>query len=204
MTEQHDRSARLPEEVEMTATLEQATPALLGLVDLDLPGRFTKAEIVGGSAIVSPLRFIHNLTIHRLMSELDQKLPTDLLYGSDVLTPFEIEENEYCPDIAVVPRIEAERNGSICKPEWIEFVFEVVSPTTRAFDYGIKADVYARAGIAEYVIFDPYTREATRLARPSHGKYALREVVEYGKPVRIEEPFPIVIETTDLPVDPKD
>lgn len=187
----------------MTALLEQVEPVLLELVDVDLPGRFRKVEIIGGNAVMSPLRFIHNTTIHRLMTQLDQKLPADMSYGSDVLTPFEIEENEYCPDVAVVPRVEAERNGSICKPEWIEFVFEVISPSTRNFDYGIKAEVYARSGIAEYVIFDPYTREATRLARPSHGKYTLREIVEYGKPVRIEEPFPIVIETADLPVDPK-
>jgi hypothetical protein len=106
--------------------------------------------------------------------------------------------------MAIVPKAEAERNGSVCKPEWIAFVFEIVSPTTRDFDYGVKVGVYARAQIAEYVVFDPYARSALRYAHPEDGEYTLREVVHYGKPVRIEEPFPIVIETAELPVDPKD
>ena len=183
----------------MTALLEQAEPILL---ELNAPERFKKIEIIGGAIVMSPLRFIHNLTLHRLMTQLDEQLPADLLYGSDVITPFVLEEHEYCPDLAVVPKIEAERNGSVCKPEWIAFVFEVISPSTRDFDYGVKVGVYARGGIAEYVVFDPYARSATRYARLQDGEYTLREVVHYGKPVRIEEPFSCVIETADLPVDP--
>ena len=146
----------------------------------------------------------HGGTLYALWSQLDKQLPEDLTCASHVLVPFELEAHEYCPDVIVIPSEEAARDIEVCRPECVSLVFEVISPETRAFDYGIKADVYARTGIAEYVIFDPYTREATRLARPSRGKYALREVVEYGKPVRIEEPFPIVIETAGLPVDPKD
>jgi len=83
-------------------------------------------------------------------------------------------------------------------------VAEVISPETRDFDYGVKVGVYARAGISEYVVFDPYARSATRYAHPKDGEYNLRQVIHYGKPVRVEAPFPIVIETADLPVDPKD
>lgn len=184
----------------MTATLEQAVPVLL---EIKLPERFKKAEIIGGNLVMSPLRSAHNLTIHRLMSQLDQQLPADMLYVSDVLTPFEIEQHEYCPDLAVLPLVQAERDISICEPGWIGFVFEVISPTTRDFDYGPKVGIYARAGIAEYVIFDPYARSATRYAQPEDGEYTLRQVVHYGKPVQIAEPFLIVIETAALPVDPQ-
>lgn len=187
----------------MTAVLEQAEVETV-LHEFDLQGRFRKIEVIGGSVIMSPLRWAHGQTIFQLQNQLAAQLRTDLWFAYDLLTPFEPKVHEFCPDVVVAPKAELERNVSVCKPEWIKLVFEVVSPTTRVFDYGIKADVYAGAGIAEYVILDPYTREATRLARPSHGKYTLREVVEYGKPVRIEEPFPIVIETAQLPVDPRD
>lgn len=184
----------------MTETAADIEPLLLRW---DRTERFKHREIIGGLLAMHSYRAGHGGTLHALRSQLDKQLPEDLTCASRVLVPFELEVHEYCPDVMVVPREEAARDGEVCRPEWVSLVFEVISPEARHFDYGIKAQVYARAGIAEYVIFDPYTREATRLARPGRGKYTLREVVEYGKPVRIEEPFSIVIETAGLPVDPK-
>jgi Uma2 family endonuclease len=201
MTQRDDRPADQPEEVEMTAILEQATPVLL---EIDAPERFKKVEIIAGNIIMNPLRSGHGQTIFELQTQLAARLPDHLWFVYDVITPFELEEHEYCPDLAVIPKAEVERNISVCRPEWIEFVFEVISPSTRDFDYGVKVGVYASAGIAEYVVFDPYTRSATRYAHPEDGDYMLREVVHYGKPVQIEAPFPCVIETADLPVDPRD
>jgi Uma2 family endonuclease len=184
----------------MTATLEQAAPVLL---ELDLPERYKKVEIIGGVVVMSPLRAAHGQTIFQLQTQLARQLPDEFWFVYDVATPFMVEEHEYCPDLAVIPKAEVERNISVCKPEWIAFVFEVISPGTRDFDYGVKVGVYARAGIAEYVVFDPYARSAIRYARPKDGEYSLREVIHYGSPVQIEEPFRCVIETADLPVDPK-
>jgi hypothetical protein len=79
----------------MTATVEQADPILL---EIDAPERFKKVEIIGRNVIMSPPRFIHNTTLHRLMTQLDQQLSADWLYGSDVLTPFEPGIHEFCPD----------------------------------------------------------------------------------------------------------
>jgi hypothetical protein len=60
MTERHDRPADQSEEVEMTAIVEQAVPVLL---EIDGPERFKKVEIIGGNAIMSPLRSAHGDTI---------------------------------------------------------------------------------------------------------------------------------------------
>lgn len=187
----------------MTATLETVEQVDTVLRELDLQGPFQQIEVIGENIIMSPLRAMHNVTIHRLMTQLDAQLPAEWLYASDVLTPFEPKVHEYCPDLVVIPKAEYDRNISVCKPEWIEFVFEVVSPTTRDFDYGIKVETYARADIAEYVIFDPYTRMATRFAQPKDGEYRLRQIVRYGEPVELELPYPVVIETANLPVDPE-
>ena len=185
----------------MTAVLEQTDTILH---ELDLQGRFRKIEVIGGNIIMSPLRAMHGGTIFALQTQLAAQLPDEYWFAYDVLTPLVPKVHEYCPDLAVIPRSEYERNISVSRPEWVEFVFEVVSPTTRDFDYGIKVEVYARAEIAEYVIFDPYTRMATRYAQLKDGEYRLRQVVHYGEPVEMELPYPIVIETADLPVDPKD
>jgi Uma2 family endonuclease len=201
MTEYYDQPTDDAEEgEEVTTILDGPRPVLL---DLDLPERYKKVEIVGGAAVMSPLRSGHGDTIFMLQVQLAAQLPADLWFAYDLITPFPLEEHEFCPDIAVIPRAAAKRNISVCRPEWIEFVFEVISPSTRDIDYKIKVGVYARAGIAEYVIFDPYTRSATRYAHPENGEYTMRQVVHYGSAVVLEMPFPCVIETADLPVDPK-
>jgi Uma2 family endonuclease len=202
MAERSDTTTDGEEEGEMTAILDQGLeqPRLLSV---DLPDGYAKAEIVGGAIVMSPLRSAHNKTLHRLMSQLDAQLPAELAYVSDVLTPFPRENHEFCPDLAVVPKAVDEENVSVCPADVVDVVFEIVSMSTRDIDYSVKVGVYARSGIAEYVIFDPYTRSATRYAHPEEGEYTLREVVHYGKPVRLDLPFPCVIETAELPVDPK-
>src|SRR5579871_3171460 len=137
MTERYDRLTDGTEksdagEVDVTATLEPATQARPRLLDLEaqLPEAYKKAEIVGGALIMSPLLFVHNMTLHRLMTQLDEQLPPELLYVSDVLTPFPQEDHEFCPDIAVVPRRVAESNRSVTSPEVIELVVEIISKGT--------------------------------------------------------------------------
>lgn len=169
----------------------------------DRTERFKHRELIGGLLAAHSYRSAHGGTIHALWSQLDRQMPDELTCASRILVPFEIEVHEYCPDLMVIPRDHVKYNTNVCGPERISLVLEVISPETRDFDYGIKAAVYARAVIVEYVVFDPYAGTATRYARPKDGEYSLREVIHYGDPVRIEEPFPCVIETAELPVDPK-
>lgn len=201
MTERYDHDTDGDEEGEMTAILDRAfeQPRLL---DMDLPEGYRKAEIIGGAVVMSPLRSAHLDTLFELMLQLRGQLPPDLWFTGEVLTPFPLEDHEFCPDLVVIPKVEAKRNISVCRPEWIRVVFEIISKATRDVDYQTKVGVYGRAGIAEYVIFDPYARSATRYAHPEGGEYTLREVVHYGKPVRLDLSFPCVLETSDLPVDP--
>jgi Uma2 family endonuclease len=210
MTERYDQSTDGTEkpdagEVDVTTMLDRTTQTRPRLLDLEaeLPEAYKKAEIVGGALIMSPLLFVHNMTLHRLMTQLDGQLPRDLLYVSDVLTPFPGEGHEFCPDIAVVPKAVAESNKPITSPGLIEVAIEIISKATRDVDYEVKVGVYARAGIPEYVIFDPYTRKVTRYARPTDGKYMLREIVSYGDAVELETAYPLVFQTDVLPVDPK-
>ncbi len=187
----------------MTATLEQVEVETL-LHEIDLQGRFQTIEVIGENIVMSPLRAMHGGTIFELQKQLEAQLPAEYWFVYDVLTPFEPKVHEYCPDLAVISKAEYERNISVCKPEWIKLLFEVISPSTRDFDYGVKVGVYARAEIPEYVVFDPYARSATRYAHPEEGEYSLREVIHYGRPVKSEALYPLVIETADLPVDPRD
>ena len=128
----------------MTETAATVEPLLLRW---DRTERFKHREIIGGLLAMHSYRAAHGDTIYRVWSQLDTQLPEALTCASRVLVPFQIEVHEYCPDLMVVPRAQVACNGEICDPQWIEFVLEVVSPEARDFDYGIKADVYARAEI---------------------------------------------------------
>lgn len=207
MTERYDRLAGGTEnsdegEVDVTAMLDHTTHARPRLLDLEpqLPQAYKKAEIVKGALIMTPLRSFHGETLFRLQTQLVDQLPDEFWFVYDVLTPFPQEEHEFCPDLAVIPKKEAERNISVCDVELIQFVFEIISESTARIDYEVKVGAYARAGIEEYVIFDPYKGRATRYARPREGEYQLREFITYGDAVRIEKPFPCVLETNLLPV----
>lgn len=210
MTERYDRLAEGTEksdteEVDVIAMLARAPHKRPRLLDLEaeLPEAYQKAEIVEGALLMSPLLFVHNMTLHRLMTQLDEQLPEHLLYISDVLTPFPAEDHEFCPDIAVVPREVAESNRPVTSPDVIDVVVEIVSKATRHVGYDVKVGVYARAGIPEYLIFDPYSREVTRYAEPGEGKYQQHDVLPYGNPVQLGVDYPLVFRTAGLPVDPE-
>lgn len=50
-------------------------------------------------------------------------------------------------------------------------IVEVVSPSSTIQDTEIKRDAYARAGVPEYWIVDPRSREVAVLSRPQNGVY---------------------------------
>ena len=210
MTERYDRLTDGTEksdagEVDVTATPEptaQARPRLLDL-EAQLPEAYKKAEIVGGALIMSPLRYFHGETLFQLQLQLANQLPGEYWFAYDAIAPFPNEEHEFCPDLMVIPRQEFERNKAVCDPSLIQLVFEIISKSTAVFDYDTKVGVYARAGISEYIILDPYKAQATRYARPEEGEYQVREYIKYGEPVQIENPFPCVIQTDVMPVDPR-
>ena len=51
-------------------------------------------------------------------------------------------------------------------------VVEVLSPSTCAIDRGIKRDLYARYGVAEYWVVDLNAKTIDRYAEPNDGRYA--------------------------------
>ena len=67
------------------------------------------------------------------------------------------EYNYLEPDISVVCDTQKLENGKGCDgaPDW---VIEVTSPSTRSRDYLYKLDKYRQAGVKEYWIINPDTR----------------------------------------------
>ncbi|MEU2830324.1 Uma2 family endonuclease [Streptomyces lavendulae] len=161
-----------------------------------------RMEIVEGAIVMSPLKPHHNATIWALWTTLRSQLPDDWGFLSDVAVPFD-GDNEFCPDLAVIPQPEVAKNLSAYSPDLIELAVEVVSPSSVRNDYEVKDRAYARRGIPHYLIFDPYKAQCTTLWNPGPDGYRGRDVIPYGGTAVVETGIgKLSVDTSALPVDP--
>lgn len=161
-----------------------------------------RMEIVEGNIVMSPLKPAHNATIWALWTALKPQLSDDWGFLSDVAVPFD-GDNEFCPDLAVIPQADVAKNLSAYPPDLIELVIEVVSPSSVRNDYEVKDRAYARRGIPHYLIFDPYKAQCTTLWNPGPDGYLGRDVLPYGETVTVETGIgKVSVDTAALPVDP--
>ncbi|MFE6911848.1 Uma2 family endonuclease [Streptomyces erythrochromogenes] len=175
-------------------------PSRLGRFADMFPGHRT--ELVEGAIVLTPLQPHHGGTIWPLWTALDAQLPGGWSFMSDVAVPFD-GDNEFCPDLALVPAVEVARNLSAYPPDLIRLAVEVVSPGSVRNDYEVKDRAYARRGIPHYLIFDPYKAHCVTLWNPGPEGYRGRDTIPYGGEVTVETGIgKLVIDTSGLPVDP--
>ncbi|ORT59845.1 hypothetical protein BKD26_13015 [Streptomyces sp. CB03238] len=161
-----------------------------------------RTEIVEGAIVMSPVKPHHNETIWEVRNRLQAQLPSEWWFISDVAVPFD-DDNEFCPDLAVIPKAERDKNLSAYPPDLVELAIEVVSPSSVRNDYEVKDRAYARRGIPHYLIFDPYKAHCLTLWNPGPDGYRGRDVIPYGDTVTVESGLgKLTVDTTDLPVDP--
>jgi Uma2 family endonuclease len=165
-----------------------------------VPGH--RVERVEGNIVMTPLRPYDGKTVQRVWSALKSRLPAEWGFTSDVAFPFD-DAHMLCPDLAVIPKSETDRNLSRYPPDLIELVVEVVSPRSVRHDYEVKDRAYAAAGIPNYLIFDPYQASCTTLWNPAGDGYLGRDRIPYGTPVTVKTSLgALTVETGELPVDP--
>ncbi|MCD7813275.1 MAG: Uma2 family endonuclease [Lachnospiraceae bacterium] len=118
-----------------------------------------RAELIDGEiydmAAPSP---VHQFIISGLHDQISSYLASQKGKCRLLLSPFAVflnqdDYNYVEPDLSVVCDT-SKISGRGCEgaPDW---VIEIVSPTTRSRDYGIKLFKYRMAGVKEYWIIDP-------------------------------------------------
>ncbi|GAA4066432.1 Uma2 family endonuclease [Streptomyces shaanxiensis] len=162
-----------------------------------------RTEIVEGSVVACPLRAHHAGTIYEAWNALAPQLGPEWDLVSDVVFPFD-EDNELCPDLAVIPEPEADRNELAYPPDLIELVVEVVSQGSIRRDYEAKPRCYASRGIADYLVLDPLKGQCVTMWNPGPDGYRGRDTIPYGPDLTVDSPLgKLTIPTANLPVDPK-
>ncbi|MGH3828131.1 MAG: Uma2 family endonuclease [Pseudonocardiaceae bacterium] len=122
-----------------------------------------RSELREGSLVTSPSPAPdHMLVMAKLLVQLDDQLPSDLLVIPDVDVDLELAPRGKPgfvrrPDLVVVHRAALERvrrDGGILRACEALVVIEIVSPGSHRADHVIKHGEYADAGIPHYWIVD--------------------------------------------------
>ncbi|GKQ39647.1 Uma2 family endonuclease [Streptomyces sp. A012304] len=161
-----------------------------------------RMEIVEGNIMMSPVKPHHAKTIRLVWNDLEAQLGAEWDFASDVAFPFD-EENEFCPDLAVIPAPEAAKNEGAYSPDLIELVVEVVSQGSIRRDYEVKPRWYAARGIANYLVFDPLQGHVVTMWNPGPDGYRGRDTIPHGPDLTVDCPLgKLTVPTAGLPVDP--
>lgn len=138
-------------------------------------GRCLPIEYIGGEAVVmSPIGDAASAVQIELIMALrgwQERVGDEGVLRQDVFVAFGDEEH-LAPDVCWWS---AGRRPPVVRGEIDvvpDLVAEVLSPSTRANDLGVKREIYMRAGVRELWLADPDARTLTRV-RPGAGAEAL-------------------------------
>jgi Uma2 family endonuclease len=76
-------------------------------------------------------------------------------------------------------------------------VVEMLSPSSRRIDLGLKREVYAETGVPSYWVVHP-AEDWVRAYELQEGDYQLVASAAGDEPVRVEQPFALTLRPTDL------
>jgi Uma2 family endonuclease len=168
-----------------------------------IPDDGTRYEVIDGVLYMAPASsFAHQKTVALITTLLTIHVGFAGL-GDVLVAPFDVElasgKTVVQPDVLVV----LSEHRSVITPSHAvgapDLVVEVASPSTASYDRRAKMDAYARAGVREYWIADPYAHtvellqqenDAYRLVGVFQGQAILPSKVVPNLPVPLEQFFP--------------
>lgn len=180
--------------VTMTTLLPQGRP--LTQADLEaLPDDGHRYELVDGSLIVTPSPVPrHQRLVVGLIMQLKLQCPEGF---SLLVAPLDVVLSTHTvlqPDVLVARETDLTEANLPTAPV---LAVEVLSPSTRHIDLGLKRAVYAEAGCPSYWVVDP---DGPRLTawELADGRYVEVANVSGDESFQATNPFPVRIVPSDL------
>jgi len=125
-----------------------------------------RAELIDGEMFMmappnSPHQKISAYLTRDIMNYIEAHNGTCELYAAPFAVFLNADDQTYVePDISVICNPEkVEIKGCVGAPDWI---IEIVSTSSKTQDYIRKTNAYLTAGVREYWIVDPKTRQVTK------------------------------------------
>uniref|UniRef100_A0AAU2JSJ9 Uma2 family endonuclease n=1 Tax=Streptomyces sp. NBC_00049 TaxID=2903617 RepID=A0AAU2JSJ9_9ACTN len=174
--------------------------------ELDVPEGW-RAEIDGGRiTLVPPPHRHHNGIAARVQRALYGVLPPEWEIYQTLGIHIAPLDKLYVPDLVLAPRdvvegVAADVSDPVDAAEAL-LVVEITSQGNAEDDRKKKLWAYAHAPVPVYLLIDRYDEHgptATLFAGPENGAYRHTERVAFGAPLKLPEPFPVVLETEYFP-----
>ena len=115
---------------------------------------YIESEVIEGVKYnMSPTNFFHYLASNNLSDRIKSHLDEEYQLVQDVCILLDAHAKIF-PDIAIFKTpLDITKNGSLKGTP--VFVAEILSPSTRNKDTGVKLELYEKYGVREYWIVDP-------------------------------------------------
>lgn len=150
-----------------------------------------RVELVDGMLLVSPMgSFRHQELVFDTAAGLRAACP-DYLKTTIELNVLLANGRLLIPDFTVVNPREV---GVMYPVSDVVLVGEVLSPTTRLNDLGLKRELYAQAGVKYYLMVDPEPQVAEATLLELQGRKYVEIAQSVNGVLEIERPFPARIE----------
>lgn len=160
-----------------------------------MPDDGRRYEIVDGSLVVTPApSYRHQVVVGQLHLLLHRDCPADLL---PLMAPFDVAlaiDTVVQPDLLVARRSDYTERDLPMAPL---LAIEVLSPSTRHIDLGLKRARYETAGCPSYWVFDP-AEPALTVWELVDGRYVERAHVTGQDMHTVTMPYPMTIVPADL------
>ncbi|MFG2294013.1 Uma2 family endonuclease [Streptomyces sp. NPDC048603] len=158
-------------------------------------------DVVEGNIFMSPQRPTHWDIIADIYEQLRTEYPRKRIL-SDVRIDYPGYLNGFCSDVTLLREgATADENGRYACED-VLFVGEVVSKRTGMNDYGPKKEAYAAAGVAVYLVADPYTGRCKVYSHPKDGEYMSESKFDFGDVIDLTDTdLGLTISTAEFPRD---
>lgn len=158
---------------------------------------YAKSELIDGEVVTLNAQYRPHawaksqlgLRLSGALAEIGTSLSV-LFEASVAMPPHDAPE----PDLVIT---DAPRGDGMVPLGSVALLVEI-SDSTRAFDLGRKAELYARHRVPEYWVIDLETRSWVRHADPGIQGYAARDSGAFGEPIASTTIPGLAVATTDL------
>ncbi|HYS40065.1 MAG TPA: Uma2 family endonuclease [Pseudonocardiaceae bacterium] len=156
-----------------------------------------KAEVIGGTIIVSPSPSgRHGLIYDELHAQLRRLLPTSLAVTATITLSMPATGERYIPDLLVISKHVLDTTDWLFPASDAELVVEIVSPSNSRHDRVTKVRGYAASGVPIYLLVDPLERSVTLFSEPAGECYRQVHQVPFGSAVALPEPYSGKLDTS--------
>jgi Uma2 family endonuclease len=158
------------------------------------PGEYRiRHELIGGEHFVTPNPVTrHQQVVFRISFEIESYLRANPNKGQVFGVPLDVVLSSHdvvAPDVIVITDDQSEILTAKNVQGAPALVVEVLSPSTRKRDLGIKRDLFERGGVREYWIVDGNANRIRVYRRTHDGALRVAEQLEAGAGVVLTTPL---------------